>query len=367
MRYPDSLTPEALFDNAVANKDCSDKACLQTYSARIIILTGERAGQLAASVPPAVGWREAKTASATKCWEKAWSKIKRLFERLKSPEVTAKPSGEPDGGAQPAYATVEVFWAEPGTWSGRKAHFVVLDISHCRSPAHYLQRVSMDIRFWKVGDAIQSIQSARNFPLSSLKVPQALDLADAAPSIVLIGPSAVVGRPIGFRTDPFWDGHFRPGEKFRWCADIRAPQDYTFPGSTEEDTRCILHVVTYGHWDSSAQQEEPVPSFKVGLVVVSDGQPFEMTAHSTSFHHDLPAVYQYLWSPYEPARFNATASRIPEGKTRFGVDFASDEMKARWKELIQWSNTYDTVSGPIHFRATVQTDSRFGSLIGMVQ
>ena len=350
IRYPDSLTPEALFDKAVANKDCSDKACLHTYSTRNIILTGERAGQLADILPPSVVGREAKT--GTWCWQKGWAKIKSLFRRPKSREVMTQPSAVVHDGSQPAYATAEVFWAEPGTWSGRKAHFVVLDISHCRSPAHYLQRVSMDIRFWKVGDAIQSIASAKTLPLSSLKVPDALELSDGAPFVALVGPSAVVGRPVGTHVDPYWDGHFRPGEKFRWCADIRAPQDDTFQGSTEDDTRCVLHIVTYGHWDIPAQREEPVPSFKIGLVVVSDGQPFEMTAHSTSFHHDLPVVYQYLWSPYEPARFNATASRIPEGKTRFGVDFASEEMKARWKELIQWSNPYDTVSGPTHVRAT---------------
>lgn len=265
-----------------------------------------------------------------------------LLKSLRTANKRDQEALKPEPSSEGATATIAITWVEPGVYNGQSAHFIRLSCESRRDEAHYLECIELDVRFWRAGDALQSIAAVSHLPLSSIEQPLALSLADRAPSVALYGPRAVVGRPAGSTTEPYWNGIFHPDSEFRYAADAHAPQEHSYRKAKDEDPISLLHIVAYG----DPRARVPAPSFEVGLVVLSDGRPFEMTVHSTSYHATLYPKTHYLRTPYHPARFNGKARLVPTGQKPIAVDFASDEMKARLREMLKWAEPYDTVSPP---------------------
>lgn len=325
---PSSLTPQERFDKAAANKDYSNKACTRSCKPKTVILTGVEAGEEKDWVP---GKEE---------------KVARRLKNILSSKAQGRNRGEEQdvyidkGGQKPAYASLGITWVQRGLWNGRKAHFLLLRVEHQRGAAHYLQRVEFTLRAWKAGDALKSIAERSDKPLSAISPPLALEFSAAAPEIALYGPRAVVGRPYGTPVDCFWDGHFQPGDHWKYFAELRTPQHRaTFLRPTNGDVWSMLHAISFGDYDL----KEPAHDFTIGMVIISDGEPFDLTAYSTSHHAGRDPVRQYLWTPYEPVRINGSMRILPKGQKPIKVDFGSQEMRMRWKELVEWSKPYDTV------------------------
>lgn len=291
--------------------------------------------------------------------EKSWTprqeetgagKWKAFFSRKGSTDKVerSQDSYRDKTGHKPAFATIGITWVEQGWWQGRKAHFVRLHAEHHHGEGRWIQRVELAIRVWKAGDAIKSIAHRPNEPISSFMPPAALDLAAGAPEIVLYGPRAAVGREAGTPVDCFWDGHFQPGDRWHYFAEARAPQHLAFVAPKAEDVWSMLRILSYGDY----KLKEPAPDFDLGMIVLSDGEPFELTAYSSSTHqHGGLEVEQYLWSPYNPVRINHRTRLVPKGQKRIGsIKFESEAMKAKLKELVSWSRNYDTVSSFMHPR-----------------
>lgn len=352
-------SPQDLFDAAAADTDYSDQRCLQTYAAKSVIITGERKGKEAACSQEQESQTKGRLAHLWKAVRVAIGSAFLCFrsQRPQTPSSAADPAVPGTDGVTPAYALAAVTWVEPGRWQGKKVHFVRVQVSHHRSSSHYLERATIDFRFWKAGTAIQSIAAYSDRALEALKVPRAVRLSALAPSIAQFCPGTSVGRPAGTQVEPSWAGHFRTGERFRYYADVRGPSNHLAPSSRDNEVYCVLHVVTYLNTEFGTKLDETPPPFSVGLVVLSEGQPFEMTAHSTTSHHYVAPVPQYIWSPYAPVRFNSTVRHIPNGHEPLGMDFYTPEAKARWKELVPEFTPYDTVSTLIRPR---QLMSRFG-------
>lgn len=334
---PRDLSPQKLFDRAVADQDYSRKACLRTYHSRTVLVTGPDAGQ-EQSQPPGVledGNGEKRKGAGVKHW---WNPFGRNNARK-----TKQSKDTPDSGAPPvstpAYITGGISWAEPGLWSGKKAHFVLLHFEHRRQEANYLERVEVDIRVWQAGDAVKSMAKHSHKPLAKVPPPLAEDLADDAPPIILYAPRAVIGRPADVKVEPYWDGILRPGDTFRFAGDLHAPQERALRGAKETDPRSLLHIVAFG----DADHKEPPPDFSVALVVLSDGKPFDLTAYEGTYHWGFAPLRHWLWSPYHPARFSKSAQLRPKGQKRILCDFASEDMRAKVRGLVQWCQPYDTV------------------------
>ena len=177
-----SRTPQEQFDAAVSNQDYSDQACLDSWSTKTVVLTGIEAGQEKRWVP---GQRESiqrqgKLKRRWRAWFSAKGATRRVDSAKKTPEVFRDASG-----ASPAFAVVGITWVEPGLWRGRQAHFVRLRVEHHRGSHHYVERVELDVRFWKAGDAIQSLAEMSHVPLDTGLQPIALEMADDAPEIAL--------------------------------------------------------------------------------------------------------------------------------------------------------------------------------------
>ena len=316
------------------NKDYSDKACIRSCALRTVILTGVEAGE-------EKRWSPYKVDRGARSWKK-------LFF-LNGTSGQVRTQGSPEGdvqavyvdkrGDKPAYASIGIPWVEQGTWNGQKAHFLLLRVQHHRGAAHYLQRVEFDVRVWKAGDALQSIAKRSHEPLSSISPPAAIELSAAAPEIALYGPRAAVGRPEGTPVDCFWDGHFQPGDRWRYFAELGTPPQGAYVQPTGRDVWSVLQTVSYGDYDLT----EPAHDFDMGIVVISDGKPFDLTAYSSSYFAGRDAVHQYLWTPYEPARINGSMRVLPKPQRPLKIDFGSQEMKVKWKELVDWSKPYDTV------------------------
>lgn len=333
---PPDPSPQQLFSQAELDKDYSKRACLRTYSSRTIILTGTEAGE-EKSEPPTPAEEKGKGGEAGVSRPKHWWN---RFAVWRGPK-TKSPGPRADTPAStPAYITGGITWVQPGLWKGKKAHFVLLNFQQRRGEEHYLERVELDLRVWRAGDALKSIAEHSHEPLADVLPPLAESLADHAPPIVLYAPRAVVGRPAASHIEPYWEGSFRPGETIRYGGDLHSPRELTIDGPKPNDARCLLHVVAYG----DLEHEVPAPNFSVALVVLSDGKPFDLTAYDVTFHWDLEPIRHYLWSPYLPARFSEHAQLIPKGHKPLHYDFASEEMKAKIKELLQWCAPFDTVS-----------------------
>lgn len=326
-------TPQQLFDQAAANHDFSNKACIRSCGLKTVVLTGVEAGEEKKWVPGK---------------EKTDARWKALFSRKSTTTLDGggsrqlqAPYRDRDGDT-PAFAIVGVTWVEPGLFQGRKAHFLRLHVEHHHGTDQWIHRAELAIRVWRAGDAIRSIAAISDEPLSSIETPAALELADGAPEIALYGPRAAVGRPAGTVVDCFWDGDFHEGDRWNYFAEARPPQHLAYVRPKSEDVWSMLRIVSYGDYDI----KEPAPDFDVGLVVLSDGSPFELTAHSISVHqHGGHRIKRHLWSPYNPVRINGKMRLVPKGQKRIGaLDFGGEKMKARWKEIVSWTKPYDTVS-----------------------
>lgn len=242
-------------------------------------------------------------------------------------------------GDKPAFARVGITWSQPVVWKGRQATFLRLQTEHHRGSDHYLFRIELDVRFWKAGDAAKSQAEVSHLPLSPALQPTALEMAAEAPEIVFYGPRAAVGRPANTAVDCFWDGHFQPGDNWCYFADVRTPTDLVPAWPEDDEPRSVLCAYS----DGDDKQKIAAPHFTVGMIVLSDGKPFDMTVFSTSFYYGRDPVGQYLWSPYKPGKFNGTTQLIPDGESPLGKNLDSDEIKARWNGLVDWCRPYDTI------------------------
>lgn len=327
-----SRTPQQMFDEALSDKDYSKNACLQTYSSKTILLSGPEAGQERRE-PPVPPHEESSCCGAIRKCLNAF--VGRLGRKRES---TAKKLVDRSI-RTPSYITGGITWVEPGLWNGKEAHFVLLHFEHRRGAENYLEQVELDLRVWRAGDAIQSMAEHSHEPLIEVSPPFAEHLADHAPPIALYAPRAVVGRPADSHIEPYWRGKFRRGDDIRYAGDLHSPREGTLGGPKPSDPRCLLHIVAYGDLDHSV----PAPDFSVALVVLSDGKPFDLTVFDMTYHWNLAPIRQYLWSPYKPAKFTSAAQLRPKGQKPILCDFASEEMKARIKELVHWCQPYDTL------------------------
>lgn len=328
---PAAASPQQTFDKAVADKDYSRKACLRTYDSRTIIVTGPGAGQELARPPDAPDEENAEDGR----W---WNLFAgRRVSKTRQPPSTPTPAQL--AATVPSYITGAITWVEPGLWNGMKAHFVLLQFEHKRQKDIYLERVSLDIRVWRAGDAVKSMVEYYHKPLAGVSPPLE-DLADNAPPIVLYAPRAVVGRPSDSpQPEYYWAGRFQDGDNFRYAADLHAPRERTIGGAKETDPRSLLHIVAFG----DNRQRLPPPDFSVALVVLSNGKPFDLTAYDGTFHWQLRPLRHWLWSPYNPARFCKSAKLRPKGQKPIRCDLAGVEMRAKIQELVQWCQPFDTI------------------------
>ena len=344
-------TPQQRYDAAVNDRDYSDEACLKSWALKTVVLTGTEAGEekVVAARGEADRQEEATVQNLVKTLLSAiLARIRGLAHRMgqegekaKGKEATKRDEIYRDRlGGQPPFAKVGITWAEPGLWKGRQAYILRLHIEHHRGLHHYLFRVELDVRFWRAGDAAKSQAEVSHLPLDPSHQPTALELAAEAPEIVFYGPRAAVGRPANTPVDCFWDGHFQPGANWCYFADVRTPTDLVPARPKEDEPRSVLCVYSYGDDDLKI----PAPHFMVGMVVLTDGKPFDMTVLSSTFYFGCDPVPQYLWSPYKPGKFNGTAHLIPDGEKPMGPNLESEENKARWENLVDWSKPYDTVS-----------------------
>ena len=355
LRRTPQLTPRQRYDQAAKDVDYSNRACLGSCAFRTVVLTGVEAGQDKQWVP---GERTPRGFS----WKKLFSR-KAVSDDDEAQAEMLKASYVDRDGEKPAFASLGVTWVEQGLWQGRKAHFLRLHIEHHSRQDQWVERVELDIRVWKAGDAIKSIAPLSNRPLSSVHPPPALELAAAAPEIVLYGPRAVVGRAAGTPVDCYWDGHFQPGDNWVYFAEARTPQHLALIHPTHDNVWSMLRVLAYGDY----ALKQPAPSFDIGLVILSDGKPFDLTAYSTTYHQDGGnETEQHLWSPYSPVKINGTMRLIPEGGKPIGpLNLGSRETKVKWKDLIDWSKPYDTVCSP-SMTPICRLTGRYGSATGMV-
>lgn len=331
-------TPQQLFDEAAADKDYSRKACLRTYHSRTILVTGPNAGE-ERSHPPG-SQDEGKEGEPGGKVQSKWGKPLRGLWSHNRKQMKDTPSSASIPASVPAYITGDITWVEPGVWNGKKAHFILLHFEHRREKATYLERVELDLRVWQAGDAVKSMANHSHKPLATVLPPLADDLADNAPPIVLYAPRAVVGRPAGSQQEYYWYGQFREGDSFRFAGDLHAPQELGIRGAKETDPHCLNHFVAYG----DSRHRIPPPDFSVALVVLSDGKPFDLTAYNGTYHWGFDPLRYWLWSPYKPARFCQSRALRPKGQKRIRCDFASQEMKVKIQELVQWCQPFDTVS-----------------------
>ena len=353
-------SPRQLYDEAAADTDYSKKACIRSLASRTVILAGRPNGLIPM---PFLGVES--TGRDTKGF---LSRLSRSLRRWGSPICSTKQppdhlDAEADSGTF-SYAVASVTHAEPGEWEGKNAHFIRLHVEYHPDSEHYLQRIQFTIRVWKAGDALRSIQPISHMQLLSFGPPDAPEFGNDAPEIVFYSPRAVVGRPAGSTEEPYWEGHFQPGEHFVFYAEAMPPTDYESGGPLEStQPRSLLHIAAFG----DAQEQRPAPHFDVSLVVVSAGKPFDLTASSTSTHWGLPAIQRYLFTPYRPARFTRATKLIPKGEKRIGMDFGKPEMRDKVKSMMGWASPYDTVR-PIYLEASNRADRKiwFGCPNGCV-
>ena len=334
MQRPNEPTPDQLFQRAATDKDYSDEACLRSCAPKTVVLFGPERGE-------DENLRLEKKTGRRCSWRRLFSREKRTSIKAQAKNETLSEAYVDKNGNKPAFATLSVTWVEQGLWKGRKAHFLRLHIGHHHGDGQWIERVELDVRVWKAGDAIQSIAHLSSRPLSSFNPPPALKFAADAPEIVLYGPRLVVGREAGTPVDCLWDGHFQPGDNWTYFAEARTPQHYAFIHPTRENVWSMLRILSFGDY----ALRQPAQNFDLGLVVLSDGMPFDLTVYSTSIHHQPGSfeVTRHLWSPYSPVKINGTVSLIPKDEKPMAVDFGSNEMKAKWKDVVDWSKPYDTV------------------------
>lgn len=188
---------QQMFDKALADEDYGKKACLKTYSSRTIVITGPDAGQERRAPPAPPKDKVAGGEAGEGVDEHWWNRFSGRSKRRSIPSSVVQNSVN----RTPAYITGHISWVEPGLWKGKKAHFVLLDFAHRRGQ-EYLERVELDVRVWRAGDALQSIAEHSDKPLSSVPPPLAEELADHAPPVVLYAPRTVVGRPADAQVEP---------------------------------------------------------------------------------------------------------------------------------------------------------------------
>ena len=337
-------SPQQLFDNAAADKDYSKKASIRSLATRTVILTGEvpEGDQTPVSewlpnaqrsqvptVPPGLLARLAK-ASRRLCLMRASD------ERGASAPVHVHGANEAS-----AFAVASIPYVEPGLWQGQKAHFIRLHVEYHPDASHHLERVDVKVRAWKAGDALKSLDAVSHLHLLSVRPPDAPTFGDEAPPIVLFGPRAVVGRPAGSKVEPYWDGHFRTGDHFIYYAEASAPRDLDGDEPhTSSQPRSVLDIAAYG----DHKEMRPAPSFDVGMVILSEGKPFDLTIYGTSTHWGLRRVGRYLFDPYSPAKIGPSTRLKPKGERRIAIDFSKEEMKEKLMDRVAWCKPYDTVS-----------------------
>ena len=338
---PAKPTPRELFEQAAADKNYSMKACLRSLASRSIFLTGDKVGVDHAGRLHGFHSTRGRTTLVERV--KAWipPPWKGLRETRKTENDLSTSSATDTATDAPSYAVAAITRAEPGVWGGRKAHLIRVHVEFHPDSKYYLQRAEVHIRLWKAGDAIKSFEQHSHLDLSASAPPDAPQLGTEAPPIVLYAPRAAVGRPADSVTEPYWTGHFKSGDHFIYFAEAFPPRDLSGgPPRDSKQPRSLLNIAVFG---DSKERCAP-PHFDVVLVVLSDGKPFELTASTFSLHWGLPPVRSYLFTPYKPARFTYTTRLIPKKEKKIAIDFKSDGMREKLKEMVPWAKAFDTVS-----------------------
>ena len=333
------LSPRQLYEEATANtNDYSKKACLQSLAARKVILSG-RTTALNPEIPSTIRTHEPDRGFLSRLLSPFSTRTTtQSAQANEASDTTAAATGNE---AAVSYAVASVTHAEPGKWEGQKAHFIRLHVEFHPDSEHYLERVDFTIRVWKAGDALKSIEPIADKQLLTFEPPHAPEFGNNAPPIVLYSPRAVIGRPAGSTVEPFWEGHFH-GEQFVYFAEAMPPINYMSAGPKfSTQPKSLLHIAAFGN-----KRRQAAPHFDVGFVVLSQGQPFDLTAYSTSLHWGLPvpAVGRYLFTPYKPAKFTRNTRVIPKGEKRLGMDFSKVGLRDKLKDMMGWAAPYDTVS-----------------------
>lgn len=336
----------------------SPKACRRSYAARKVVLED-----------PSMIERETQTQKQAQRREATFSGwFDRLREILKPSQPDTDKALSPHDGLHEAlaYSTAEVTWSQVGRWNGQKAHYIQLRFRHIGRITNPIDHAVVTLKLARAEERFRKEPKTAGCgdPSLSAQQPSANPSTATPLRVVRYAPLQVLGMPP--RTPPVdeasktlkkgFGGNWAEGEQFAYVAKAHQPYDRRafrlqrygfeiaapFPqGDCDHlvDSMVELSVIR------NLQYRQDVPDLSIGIIVLTDGAPFVLSALTTCFVVGVRAISKPLLPCDSPARFNPAAKPfVPKGEKAIRVDFASQAMEDKMKELLTWCKPYETVS-----------------------
>ena len=293
---------------------------------------------------------------------------------------------------------VEITRAEKGHWHGKQAHFIRLAVEHLGPLTDPLERLNVEVTVKAVQDpeAIKTSKSADAVltsaardassttgiapssdamvwpPIGTRSVDRPIVTGGHAPParqpegavrIVAYAPERVFGIPVSVGNTSQLElelglgaqasvvtgnasakGTFgqdwRVDERYQVRSHILSPPPKGFDDADVKTEKTILTVYSV----ANPKYKEDIPKLHIGLVVLSYGQPFVLTATAKATPWNRRIFSVELVPRSSPAKFLADGpDLVPHGENKIEVDFGSQQMTEMWKKLIPWPNEFGNV------------------------
>ena len=157
----------------------------------------------------------------------------------------------------------------------------------------------------------------------------------------------VYGADLGVKATRKWGKEFETEEHFSVLVNVDNLATYdtdTMATASHDDDSSALNAL---HLYASANplHREGIPDIIVGIIVLSNGQPFTLTVNGEATPRKKPGI---LFTPFDrtrPAKFSyESKNHLPYNQEAIPEDFGSKEMEKHWKELVTWPLEYRNVS-----------------------